>query len=457
LPSAGSKPRLLARVDTGSTLRTVTLGSQSRGRKAMTFPSEHDFGLLLMQLFIVLSVALSLGELFRRWGQASVIGEVTAGILLGPSVLGALSPPLAASLFPVSQTQLLGTVAWLGSVFLLLVAGTEVELKTIRREWRAILWISLFSILAPFALGFSFAMWLSESYLPDPSRRILFALFLATALSISAIPLVAKILMDLKMLKTGLGQTVMGCAVINDLVGWMFFAILLTMITGGADGEASVAGVAVLTLGFSLVTLTLGKYLAQRLFVAFHRHDVPSEGVLGLAVLVGFFCAGVTQWIGIHAIFGAFLAGVMIGETGEIINHTRATLRNIAFYVFSPIFFASMGLRADFIAEFDWFLVAGAIVLSCIGKLSGATLGAVLARKTHIEALAIGFGLLPQGAMAMILAFLALQHGLISDAVFVALVLSAIATSVLAGPLIQWAARAIKRRAAEERRLEARL
>jgi len=410
----------------------------------MNFPSEHDFGLLLFQLFIILSAALTLGELFRRLGQAQVIGEVTAGILLGPSVLGALSPALSASLFPSSQTQLLGALAWLGSVFLLLVAGTEVDLAAIRRERRVILWTSLFSILVPFGLGFGFAMALPDDYLRAPSQRLIFAFFIATVLSISAIPLVAKILMDLNLLKTAAGQTIVGCAVINDLLGWIFFAIILTMMTESIGGEVSAAGVAVLTLGFSLVTLTAGKQLTQRLFAAFGRRGFPAEGILGLAVLVAFFCAAVTQWIGIHAIFGAFLAGVMIGETGEIINRTRETLRNLAFYVFSPVFFASMGLRANFIAEFDLFLAASAVALACIGKIGGATLGAVLAGKPRTEAMAIGFGLLPQGAMGMILAFLALQYGLISDKIFVALLIAAIATSVLAGPLIQWMAPAIK-------------
>jgi Kef-type K+ transport system membrane component KefB len=410
----------------------------------MNFPSEHDFSLLLFQLFIILSAALALGEFFRRLGQAQVIGEVLAGILLGPSCLGALFPALSAALFPPAQTPLLGTIAWLGSVFLLLVAGTEVELATIRREKRVIFMTSIFSILVPFGLGFSYAMQLSPNYLQLPSHRFAFALFIATALSISAIPLVAKILMDLKLLKTALGQTVIGCAVINDLIGWTFFAIILTMITGGARGETSGIGIAALTLGFSFLTLTAGKQLAQRVFAALHRRNLPSEAILGVAVLVAFLCAGVTQWIGIHAIFGAFLAGIMIGETGEIISHTRETLRNVAFYVFSPIFFASMGLRANFIAGFDWFLVASAITLSCVGKVGGATLGALFAGKSRTEALAIGFGLLPQGAMGMILSFLALQYGLITETVFVALVVTAIATSVLAGPLIQWAASAIK-------------
>src|SRR5690349_22275884 len=148
----------------------------------MNFPSEQDFGLLLIQLFVTLSAALALGELFRRLGQAQVIGEVMAGVLLGPSVLGTLSPTLFASLFPPAQTPLLGTIAWLGSVFLLLVAGTEVDLGTIRSKKRVIFATSVISILVPFGMGFAFAMYLPDAYLKDPSQRLTFTLFLATAI-----------------------------------------------------------------------------------------------------------------------------------------------------------------------------------------------------------------------------------------------------------------------------------
>jgi len=261
----------------------------------MNFPSEQDFGLLLIQLFVTLSAALGLGELFRRLGQAQVIGEVMAGVLLGPSVLGALSPNAFVSLFPPAQTPLLGTIAWLGSVFLLLVAGTEVDLGTIRKKKRVIFVTSIISILLPFGLGFAFAMHLPDAYLKDPAQRLTFTLFVATAISISAIPLVAKILMDLKLLKTQFGQTVMGCAVINDLVGWIFFVTILSLITGVGARERSVTTVALLTVGFSVATLTVGKQLTERLFAAFHRRNFLSEGILGIAVLIAFISAGITQ------------------------------------------------------------------------------------------------------------------------------------------------------------------
>jgi len=215
----------------------------------MTFPSEHDFALLLFQLFSILCLAATFGELLRRWGYPSVIGEILTGIILGPSVLGHFWPAGAAALFPVAHTRYLGSLAWLGSVFLLLLAGTEVDLVVLRKERRVVLWTSLLGIVIPYAFGFALGLRLPDHYLVTPENRTVFALLLATTLSISAIPVVAKILMDLRLLKTSVGQTIIGSAVVNDFVGWIFFAVLLSLITGGPGHETSVAGIVALTLG----------------------------------------------------------------------------------------------------------------------------------------------------------------------------------------------------------------
>jgi len=405
----------------------------------MTFPSEQGFALFLFQLFILSSVALVLGAGCRRLGQPTVVGEILAGVFLGPSILGTLAPEFSAGLFPASQTHMLGILAWLGSVFLLLVAGAEVNLATLRRERRVIFSTSLMGVLAPFTLGLIFGLNLPERYLVDPSQQWLFALFLATAMAISAIPLIAKVLMDLKLLKTPIGQVVVGVAIVNDLIGWMLFAMILSLMTGGVVTGRSVLSIIVMTIGFSVFCLTVGKRLMASLFSYFHILHLPSEGFLGLAVLAGFLCAALTQWIGIHAVFGAFLAGVMIGETGEIRNHTRDTLRDFVLYLFAPIFFVSMGMRANFVIHFDLPLVLGVLGIACAGKVLGGTLGALLGGMNRAGALSVGFGLMPQGAMGIILGFLALEYSLINEKVFVALVTTAIVTSVMSGPLIQWA------------------
>lgn len=403
----------------------------------MIFPSEQDFALLLFQVFILLSLALGLGELFRRFGQPTVIGEILAGVILGPSVLGTLAPSLATALLHGPQTQLLGSLAWLGSVFLLLLAGTEINLATLVRERRVLALTSLIGIFVPFTAGFIVGMNLPDSYLFDPSKRMLFSLFLATALSISAIPLVAKILLDLKLLRTAVGQTILGSAVVNDLLGWVLFAVILSMLT--TQHQHSVTVIVILTVTFAAACLTIGRRLAYKLFTSFKGLRLPSESILGVAVLLAFLCAAFTQWIGIHAIFGAFLAGVMIGETGDAINGTRELLRQMVFYIFAPIFFATMGLRANFILHFDPALVSLFLVVAALTKVVGGSFGAYLGGKQKRDSLAIGFGLMPQGAMGIILAFIALEFSLINETVFVALICTAIATSIMSGPLIRWA------------------
>jgi Kef-type K+ transport system membrane component KefB len=243
------------------------------------------------------------------------------------------------------------------------------------------------------------------------------------------------------------GQTILGSAVVNDLVGWILFAVILSTLASRADGHGSVVTIVILTVSFAAACLTVGRGLALKLFAFFHRLRLPPEGILGLAVLVAFLCAAFTQWLGIHAIFGAFLAGVMIGETGEAINGTREMLRQMVFYLFAPIFFATMGLRANFIHNFDLPLVLGLLAVAVVTKIAGGTLGAYLGGKRGPQTFAIGFGLMPQGAMGIILAFLALEFSLIGETIFVALICTAIATSILSGPLIQ---KALARRPADK-------
>ena len=405
----------------------------------MIFPSEQDFALLLFQLFALLSLGLALGEFFRRLRQPTVIGEILAGILLGPSVLGVLAPAAASTLFPGPQTQLLGSLAWLGSVFLLLVAGLEINLAILIQQRRVVALSSLVGIAVPFTFGFLLGFNLPDDYLVNPEQRLLFSLFLATAISISAIPVIAKILMDLGLLRTGVGQAILGAAIVNDLVGWIFFAVILSMLTTAMHGHGSVTTTVILTITFAIACLTFGRKLVAKLFGFFKGLKLPPEGILGVAVLVAFLCAAFTQWIGIHAIFGAFLAGVMIGETGEASNGPRGLLRQMVFYIFAPIFFASMGLRANFINHFDLPLVMAVLAIAVVAKFTGGYLGANLGGRRGYQACAIAFGLMPQGAMGIILAFLALEFSLINETVFVALVTTALVTSILSGPLIKWA------------------
>jgi Kef-type K+ transport system membrane component KefB/mannitol/fructose-specific phosphotransferase system IIA component (Ntr-type) len=404
----------------------------------------------LISLFIALGVLLLaarlLGELARRFNQPAVMGELIAGILLGPTLLGSVSPETFALLFPDSAgfkiaMQGLTTVA---ITLFLLVAGLEVDLSTVWRQGRSALAVSISGIVIPFAIGFGVA-WFGPM-LVDPALvgrteggdELVFALFLATAMSISALPVIAKTLMDINLYRSELGMTVIASAVFDDLVGWIIFAIILGMMGAAAgEGRFPIGMTIGLVLAYVAVMLTVGRFVLHKGLPFVQAHMSWPGGVLGLAVAFAMLGAAFTEWIGIHAIFGAFMVGVALGDSSHLKENTRLTLERFVTFIFAPLFFASVGLKVDFVANFDGPLVLLVFVIASVGKFFGCGLACRLTGKPWRESWAIGAAMNARGAMEIILALLALQAGVINERLFVALVIMALATSVIAGPVMQ--------------------
>jgi Kef-type K+ transport system membrane component KefB/mannitol/fructose-specific phosphotransferase system IIA component (Ntr-type) len=266
---------------------------------------------------------------------------------------------------------------------------------------------------------------------------LLFALFMATALSISALPVIAKTLMDLNLYRSDLGMLVVAAAVFNDLVGWIIFAVILGMLGTGPAHELSIAQTIGLTLAFALVMLTVVRWLIHRALPWIHAHASWPGGVLGFALALALVAAAFTEWIGIHAIFGAFLAGVALGDSRHLRERTRATIEQFVSFIFAPLFFAGIGLKVNFVTEFDPLLVLTVLVIATLGKVLGCGLAGRFSGMARREALALGFGMNARGAMEIILGLLALKYGLIGERLFVALVVMALVTSLMSGPLLQ--------------------
>lgn len=397
---------------------------------------------LFLALALLLGTARALGELARRWRQPAVLGEILAGVLLGPTVFGRLAPDLAARLLPREggAAVVLDGIFTLAVALFLLVAGMEVELQRVRRQGRVALTVSLAGIAVPFALGFAIA-WAAPALLGGGSNisPLLSALFFATALSISSLPVIARTLMDLQLFRTDLGMTIIAAAIVQDLVGWIVFAVILGLI--GSRHGLPIAAVVGMTLGFAVFALTALRWFVHRALRWVQAHASAPGGVLGLALSLSLLGAAATEWIGVHAIFGTFLVGVAIGDSSHLREQTRRTLDQFISFIFAPLFFASVGLKVDFLGEFDPFLVLLVFVVASAGKLLGCGLGARLAGTAANEAWAIGFGMNARGAMEIILGLLALQHGVINERLFVALVVMALITSMLGGPLMQRALR----------------
>jgi Kef-type K+ transport system membrane component KefB/mannitol/fructose-specific phosphotransferase system IIA component (Ntr-type) len=415
------------------------------GRVPFSKMREHDVLVFLLSLAVLLSVARLLGEGARRLGFPLIFGELASGILLGPTVFGRVSPGGQHALFPggVPGTMLAGYTN-VGVVLLLVVAGLEVNLGIVRRRGSNALLTSIMGIVMPLAGGVLLGILLPDSDLMRPDRRMLFAVFMGVALSISALPVIAKTLLDLGLFKTDVGLLVMAAAMIDDLVGWLAFSVLLGPMQGGTLDFLSVGRSVALTVGFVAVSLLVARPLLGRLVAKLQAdHHSGPRRVLSLIVLLALFGASFTQWIGVHAVFGGFIVGVVIGDAPHLKERTRLIVHEFVTNIFAPVFFASLGLRADFVASFDLRLCALVFLVASAAKIVGCTLGSRVGGLRWRPAAAVGFGLNARGAMEVILALLALEAGLLREQVFVALVVMALATSLISGPMMKWLLRGV--------------
>lgn len=411
--------------------------------------SPHDIMLMFLSFGVLLAVARLLGELAERLHQPAVLGELLAGILLGPTVLGTVAPAVHVFLFPAEGVNAiaLGAIATLAIVLFLLVAGMEVDLSTVWRQGNVGLKVGIVGMVIPFALGLA-AAWLAPHALgrEDDAGALVFALFLATALSISALPIIAKTLMDLGLYRSDLGVVVISAAIFNDLVGWIVFAVIMGLMGTAVTNSHSIPVTITLTLAFAAFMLTLGRWIIHRTLPVLQAYTRWPGGVLSFALVLALFGAAFTEWIGIHAIFGSFLVGVALGDSHHLRERTRVIIDQFVSFIFAPVFFASIGLRVDFAAHFDPALVLTLLVIACVCKLAGATLGARWGGMTPRDSWAVGFAMNARGAMEIILGLLALQAGIIRDRLFVAIVIMAIVTSMMSGPVMQLILRPTKGR-----------
>jgi len=404
---------------------------------------------LLLALAALIGLARLLGELSRLLKQPAILGEILAGVLLGPTVLGSVSPQMYAWLFPTEGfvSYALHALFILSAIMLLLIAGLEVELSSVWRQGKAALSVAVMSMIAPFVVGFGIA-WLAPTTIGfDPATQagneLPFALFIGVALSITALPVIAKILMDMHLSKSELGTVVISAAMLNDLVGWIGFAMVLAMISTGSEVHAAdtaspgIGATIGLTLLFIGGMLTVGNWLFNRLIPLIQAHGSWPGGMLSFVIVAALLGAAYTEYIGIHSIFGAFIVGIALGNSRHMREQVRHTIHDFIANIFAPLFFASIGLRVSFVESFDLTLVLVVLVVAIVGKLIGGYYGAVWAGMGKRESGAVGFAMCARGAMEIILAQLALSAGLISDRLFVAIVIMALVTSLISGPAIE--------------------
>ncbi|MBE0535125.1 MAG: cation:proton antiporter [Phycisphaerae bacterium] len=414
----------------------------------MHYLDEMHIFLFLAQVFVLLALARGLGELFRKWGQPALTAELLVGVLVGPTILGRFAPVVHQWLFPVSivQETMLDTVAWLGLLFLLLTIGFEIDFSVAWRQRGRALTIAVADIVIPMVIAFVPCLFLPAHYLVESDQRVVFALFMATVMTISAMPVAAKVLHDMNLLKADVGFLIVSALAVNDLMGWVLFTIVLGLFAQATVAIGSVLAVFAGTVGMAGLALWLGPGMATRALDRLHRRKLPEPGTsLTFACLLALLFGAVTQKLGIHALFGFFIAGVVMGEAKNLSEQTRGIISEMVHAVFVPLFFATIGLKIDFAAHFDWFLVLFMCVIGIAGRYVGAWIGVSLTKAPRINRDLISIAHTAGGMMEIVVAVLALETGLITPQVFVAIVLSAVVSCMIMGP---WMRAAMVRRAA---------
>ena len=396
---------------------------------------------LLIQLGVMIFAARMFGELARKFHQPLVVGEIIAGVVLGPSILGTIDPEIYNLLFPVEgdNNVVLEGIISVSVVLLLFIAGLEVELDLVWQQGKKALYTSMFALIIPLVTGFAVSYLFPSIFnLQSDSDKVVFSLFIGTTLAITALPVIARVLMDLNIFKTKMGMVIIASAMIIDILGWLIFSVILTMMGERTDASLSLTQTIFVTLFFTLIMLTLGKSLINRSLPWINQKLAWPGGVLSLAMVLCFLAAAFTEYIGIHAIFGAFIVGVALGDSQHMSERAKEIVHQFINNIFGPLFFVSIGLYVNFVTSFNLTIVIALIVLAVISKLSGAYIGARLGGLNKNESLAVGFGMNTHGTLEVILGSIALDNGLITEEVFVAIVIMVIVSILLSAPLMKY-------------------
>jgi Kef-type K+ transport system membrane component KefB len=400
-------------------------------------PSQAPLPTLLIQLALVVSAAGLCGMLSRRLGQPAVIGEMLAGIALGPSLLGHFLPAWEAFLFPPASLGSLNLLSQVGVILFMFSVGMEIDLSALRKHAKVALFVSHAGIVLPFMLGMAASLMLFREYAPAGVRFTAFSLFMGIAMSITAFPVLARIIEERGMSSTFLGTTAMASAAVDDVTAWTLLALVIAI--ARAQSLLSALRIAALAGVFILGMFLVVRPLAGRWIRKAGDLSRPGRGLTSL-VLIGIFLGSLaTEAIGIHSLFGAFLVGAILPRQRALRTFLRERLEYSASLFLLPIFFASTGLRAHvdvMDSGRDWAVCAGLLAVAVSGKLGGVSLAARFTGTSWRNAVALGALMNTRGLMELIVLNVGLDLGILSPRIFTMMVLVALATTAMTGPLL---------------------
>jgi Kef-type K+ transport system membrane component KefB/nucleotide-binding universal stress UspA family protein len=421
--------------------------------------SVSSEAIFIAELGLLLLVGRLMGEAAQRLGQPAVMGQLIGGLLLGPSVLGLIWPAAQHALFPGTpeQKSMINAVSQLGVLMLLLLTGMETDLQLVKRVGRAAVTVAAAGVALPFVCGFALGEMLPDALLPKPDARLVTAIFLGTALSISSVKIVAMVVREMNFMRRDLGQIIVASAILEDTIGWVIIAVAFGLASAGTVDLWSLGRAVLGTAAFMAASLTFGRRIVFNL-IRWANDNFQSEfPVITVILVIMIAMALITQLIGVNTVLGAFVAGILIGESPILTRHIDEQLRGLIVALFMPVFFGLSGLSADLTVLKNpalALLAAGLIGIASAGKFLGAFIGGKLGGLTRAESLALGCGMNARGSTEVIVATIGLSMGVLNRDLFTLIVTMAIVTTMAMPPMLRWALKRLPMRKKERIRLE---
>jgi Kef-type K+ transport system membrane component KefB len=398
---------------------------------------KHSLLLLLLQVSVLLFLALILGTIARRYKLPSVVGELSAGVILGPSILGNLAPGVFQWLFPpqTAQFHMLDAIGQLGVILLVGLSGMELNLSLLKRYTGDAFRISLLGLVIPFMFGFGAAYFIPDSLIPSGIDRLLFALFLGVALCVSAIPVIAKTLMDLGLMNHRIGHLALTAGMIDDVIGWTILSVVAVMATTGGVHPGQIGRSILYVILVLAFALTIGRFIIHKILDWLQNDTDNGPLVTAIASLI-LLSAAITHAMGLEAVFGAFICGIIICSDPRYKKLYLPTVLS----VLAPLFFATAGLRIDLSPLINPTILGAALLVlaaAMAGKFLGVYIGGRWSRLGSRESLALGAAMNARGVIEIIIASVGLRLGILSPAVYTIIVLVAVVTSLTAPPILR--------------------
>ncbi|GIV66492.1 MAG: putative Na+/H+ antiporter [Bellilinea sp.] len=406
--------------------------------------SNQDLIKFFLQIAVMLGCALILGQMMRRFRQPAVLGELIGGIILGPTILGWLFPDFFEWLFRSSQEVgiLRDASIKMGMLFFLFIAGLEINFSNTNHVGRYAFFIGLFGTILPIAIGVGLVFLLPSNFWGPVAQKnlMIFGLFIGINLANTANPVIVRILQDLNLLKKEVGLITLNATVVDDSITWTLFAIMLSF-THPQTGEISLGTnqTIFLILAFFVLMLSIGRRFAPRALSFIRKSLTWPSGFIAFTALAILLIASIAEFLGIHAFLGAFLLGAVVAGKHPEAEEAHTVISQFVMAFFAPIYFVSIGMKTNFIENFDFWLVLIILLSAIFSKFLSVLFGAKIAgMNIDRRTLAIASGLNARGATGIILAGIGLSNGLIDERIFVSLFITAILTSIAAGPLMTY-------------------